>query len=102
MLTLVRKNSVVNATWDEIDFVNVEWTIPAEKMKASRRGAGRMHVVYLSRQALDLFMQLHILAAGSPFVLPSFGQYKHGTIALSSLNRAANHAIQLAQNKGYR
>ncbi len=55
MLTLVRKNSVVNATWDEIDFVNAEWTIPAEKMKASRRGAGRPHVVYLSQQALDLF-----------------------------------------------
>ncbi|WP_433913842.1 tyrosine-type recombinase/integrase [Brenneria populi] len=100
MLTLVRKNSIVNATWDEIDFVNAEWTIPAEKMKASRRGAGRPHVVYLSRQALDLFMQLHILAAGSPFVLPSFGQSQHGTIALSSLNRAANHAIQLAQKQG--
>ncbi|MEQ4513114.1 tyrosine-type recombinase/integrase [Dickeya zeae] len=100
MLTLVRKNSIVNATWDEIDFVNAEWTIPAEKMKASRRGAGRPHVVYLSRQALDLFMQLHILAAGSTFVLPSFGQSQHGTIALSSLNRAANHAIQLAQKQG--
>ncbi|ATA21035.1 integrase [Gibbsiella quercinecans] len=100
LLTLVRKNSIVNATWDEIDFVNAEWTIPAEKMKASRRGAGRPHVVYLSRQVLDLFMQLHILAAGSSFVLPSFGQSQHGTIALSSLNRAANHAIQLAQKQG--
>lgn len=100
MLTQVRKNSIVNATWDEIDFVNAEWTIPAEKMKASRCGAGRPHVVYLSRQVLDLFMQLHILAAGSPFVLQSFGQSQHGTIALSSLNRAANHAIQLAQKQG--
>ncbi|MEI7218067.1 hypothetical protein WCT79_13730 [Pectobacterium carotovorum] len=69
-------------------------------MKASRRGAGCPHVVYLSRQALDLFMQLHILAAESPFVLPSFGQSQHCTIALSSLNRAANHAIELAQRQG--
>ncbi|MEQ9880051.1 hypothetical protein ABRP92_18910 [Pectobacterium aroidearum] len=71
-------------------------------MKASRRGAGAgcPHVVYLSRQALDLFMQLHILAAESPFVLPSFGQSQHCTIALSSLNRAANHAIELAQRQG--
>lgn len=45
-------------------------------------------------------MQLHIFAAGSTFVLPSFGQSQHGTIALSSLNRAANHAIQLAQKQG--
>ena len=100
MLTMIRKNSIVNATWDEIDFVTAEWVIPAERMKASRQGAGRPHVVYLSHQALDLLMQLHILADGSPFVMPSFGQSQHGTIALSSLNRAANHAIALAQKQG--
>lgn len=56
MLTMVRKSNLINAKWDEIDFVNAEWTIPAEKMKTSRQGAGRPHVVYLSIQALDLFM----------------------------------------------
>lgn len=100
MLTMIRKNSIVNATWDEIDFVTAEWVIPAERMKASRHGAGRPHVVYLSHQALDLLMQLHILADGSSFVMPSFGQSQHGTISLSSLNRAANHAIALAQKQG--
>ncbi|HEN3658799.1 TPA: integrase arm-type DNA-binding domain-containing protein [Yersinia enterocolitica] len=100
MLTMVRKSNLIKATWDEINFVTEEWTIPAEKMKASRQGAGRPHVVYLSVQALDLFMQLHILASGSPYVLPSFGQSQHGTVSLSSLNRAATHTIQLAQKKG--
>lgn len=45
MLTMVRKSNLINKKWDEIDFVNAEWTIPAEKMKASRQGAGRLHVV---------------------------------------------------------
>lgn len=100
MLTMVRKSNLINATWDEIDFVAAEWTIPAEKMKASRQGAGRPHIVYLSQQALDLFMQLHVLASGSPYVLPSFGQSQYGTVSLSSLNRAAAHTVELAQRKG--
>lgn len=59
MLTMIRKSNLINATLDEIDFVTAELTIPMKKMKASRQGAGRPHIVYLSQQALDLFMQLH-------------------------------------------
>lgn len=100
MLTMVRKSNLINAKWDEIDFVSAEWTIPAEKMKASRQGAGRPHVVYLSIQALDLFVQLHVLASGSEYVLPSFGQSQYGTISSTSLNRAASHTVELAQRNG--
>ena len=45
---MVRKGELVNATWDEVDFKNKVWTIPAERMKAKRA-----HNVYLSEQALD-------------------------------------------------
>ena len=45
-------------------------------------------------------MQLHVLASGSPYVLPSFGQSQYGTVWLSSLNRAATHTVELAQRKG--
>lgn len=100
MLTMVRKSNLVNATWDEIDFVAAEWTIPTEKMKVSRQGAGRPHVVYLSIQALDLFMQLYVLVSGSEYVLLSFGQSKYSTVSLSSLNRAAAHTFELAQRNG--
>lgn len=100
MLTMTRKSAIVGATWDEIDFKNSEWTIPAERMKASRQGAGRPHIVYLSKQALDLFLQLKILSSESPYVLPSFGQSKYGNISKSSLNRACTHTIQLAQKNG--
>lgn len=44
-ITMLRKSCLINATWDEIDFVTAEWTIPAERMKASRQGAGHPHIV---------------------------------------------------------
>lgn len=66
LLTLVRKSELIEATWSEIDFENATWTIPKQRMKGSNP-----HVVYLSRQALDILVALHTCAAGSNFVLPS-------------------------------
>jgi integrase len=66
LLTLVRKSELIEATWDEVDFENATWTIPKQRMKGRNP-----HVVYLSRQALDIFVALHTCAAGSKFVLPS-------------------------------
>ena len=43
LLTLVRKEELVHATWNEIDFENALWTIPKERMKGSKA-----HNVYLS------------------------------------------------------
>jgi len=66
LLTLVRKSELIQATWDEVDFESATWTIPKQRMKGRNP-----HVVYLSRQALDIFVALHTCAAGSKFVLPS-------------------------------
>jgi integrase len=66
LLTLVRKSELIEATWDEVDFENAVWSIPKSRMKA-----GKAHNVYLSQQALDIFIALHTCAAGSKFVLPS-------------------------------
>ncbi len=66
LLTQVRKSELIQATWDEVDFENATWTIPKQRMKGRNP-----HVVYLSRQALDIFVALHTCAAGSQFVLPS-------------------------------
>lgn len=52
---IVSKNNLVNATLDEIDF-SVEWTIPMEKIKASKEGVGKLLIVYLLQQTIDLFM----------------------------------------------
>jgi integrase len=66
LLTLVRKSELIETTWEEIDFENAIWTIPKQRMKGRKP-----HVVYLSRQALDIFVALQTCAAGSKFVLPS-------------------------------
>ena len=74
--TLVRKSELIEATWSEIDFEHATWTIPKQRMK--RRNP---HVVYLSRQALDILVALHTCAAGSKFVLPSRSVYNKAEYA---------------------
>lgn len=49
LLTFVRTNELINSTWDEIDFKNKRWLIPAERMKM-----GKEHIVPLSDQAIEI------------------------------------------------
>ena len=46
-LTFVRKNELLQATWDEFDLEKAVWKIPAERMKMRLE-----HVVPLNKQAL--------------------------------------------------
>ncbi|WP_273794205.1 tyrosine-type recombinase/integrase [Brucella intermedia] len=48
-LTAARSNEARSATWNEIDFNERLWTIPAERMKA-----GRSHEVPLSDRAIEI------------------------------------------------
>ncbi|MFT7432550.1 MAG: integrase [Alphaproteobacteria bacterium] len=66
MLTFVRTNELINAKWEEIDFENAQWTIPAERMKMSKA-----HIVPLSKQVLELFKLLHELHGNRDFVFPN-------------------------------
>jgi integrase len=66
LLTFVRKNEIVQARWDEFDFDNAAWTIPAERMKMRDP-----HVVPLSRQAIATLEQLKPLSFGSAYLFPS-------------------------------
>lgn len=50
MLTLVRTSELIQATWDEIDFDEAVWEIPAERMKMKKA-----HIVPLSRQVIEIF-----------------------------------------------
>lgn len=94
LLTMVRKSELTNATWDEISFTDALWTIPKGRMK--RRNP---HLVFLSRQALDIFVALKTFAGGSDFVLPS----RYDTDAPMSgatLNQALTLTYKLAQKDG--
>lgn len=66
LLTMVRKSELTDATWSEVNFSDALWTIPARRMK--RRNP---HNVYLSHQALDMFVALRTCAGTSDYILPS-------------------------------
>ena len=66
VLTAARSGEARGATWDEIDFEERVWRIPAERMKA-----GATHRVPLSLQALDLLNEASILRDDSGLVFPS-------------------------------
>ncbi|HCR2995019.1 TPA: tyrosine-type recombinase/integrase [Serratia marcescens] len=82
ILCMVRKSELIEATWDEINFVTTEWRIPAERMKMDNP-----HIVPLSGQALAMFEELKFLAGDSPYVFPSRNGYRH-PISKTTLNAA--------------
>jgi integrase len=63
ILTAARTGEVLNARWDEINFLDHLWTIPAERMKA-----GKEHRVPLSEPALAVLKRL--TGESGEFVLP--------------------------------
>ena len=94
LMTMVRKSELSNATWPEINFSEALWTIPKERMK--RRSP---HLVFLSRQVLDIFIALKTFAGGSEYVLPS--RYDSDLpMSSATLNRILALTYQLAQKDG--
>lgn len=59
ILTAARSGEVRGATWEEIDFDQRLWIIPASRMKA-----GREHVVPLSDMAVDLLNKAKLARKG--------------------------------------
>ena len=78
ILTAARDGEVRGATWDEVDFDNSVWTIPAARMKA-----GRMHRVPLSPQALKLLKSLP-RHEDNPRLFP--GSSRSGSLSENTLN----------------
>ncbi len=66
VLTFVRSSELRGARWEEINFEKSEWRIPAERMKMNE-----LHIVPLSRQAIDILEQLKLINGSKPFVFPS-------------------------------
>lgn len=66
LVTGQRKAEIVSAEWDEFDFKNGWWTIPAAKTKN-----GNPHLVPLSDLALELVQKLKTLSNGSKWLFPS-------------------------------
>lgn len=68
-LVFVRPKELRHAEWAEIDIEKAEWRIPAEKMKARE-----LHIVPLSRQAIEVLERIRPLTgqgAAARYVFPS-------------------------------
>ena len=66
LLTAARSSEVRLATWDEIDWVERKWTVPAERMKARHE-----HQVPLVGRSIEVLRQAEELADGtSELVFP--------------------------------
>ena len=75
ILTAARSGEVRGCSWSEIDLKARLWTIPGERMKA-----GKMHVVPLSGEALDVLERAQLLRSPvSDLVFP--GQNPKRTIS---------------------
>jgi len=65
-LTFVRPGELRHAEWSEFDEDTAEWRIPAAKMKMKA-----LHIVPLSRQALDILKALRPLTGEGRYLFPS-------------------------------
>jgi len=94
LLTMVRKSELQDATWDEVDFENAVWSIPKERMKRSKA-----HNVYLSQQAVDIFIALKTWAGNSRYVLPS--RYDaDAPMSRATFNRITTAVVVRAKKEG--
>lgn len=85
ILTAARSGEVRGATWDEIDFENQVWKIPASRMKA-----GKEHRVPLSEQTIKLLENITRIADCN-HVFPAPRQGQLSDMALTSVLKRMGH-----------
>ena len=66
MLTFVRTGEMIKAEWDEFDFEEKVWLIPARRMKMNKD-----HLVPLSEQSLEILKKVRDLHTNKKYVFPS-------------------------------
>jgi integrase len=69
-LVFVRPGELRHMEWNEVDFENALWSIPAEKMKMREP-----HLVPLSKQAIKILEELQKLTGTSQYAFPSGRTY---------------------------
>ena len=65
-LLTMRPNEAVGVKWQEIDFNNCLWIIPAEKMKMRRE-----HTITLNKQAMALLSIMKPISGHREHIFPS-------------------------------
>lgn len=98
-LVFVRPGELRQAEWSEFNLETVEWRIPAEKMKA-----GVLHIVPLSKQALDVLQEIHPLTGHERYVFPSprTGSRPMSSNGILSALRRMGYAKEEMSGHGFR
>lgn len=94
ILTAARSGEVRGAVWDEIDFDEATWTMPAERMKARRD-----HRVPLSTRALDILAQAKRRGGSEDLVFPSSAG---GQLSDSTFSKLCRDAGEPCTPHGFR
>ena len=84
ILTATRTNEVIGATWNEIDFVDKTWTIPAARMKTKQ-----VHRVPLSPPCIEILERAKALTHGGTLIFPgrTTGKPLSNAVFLMTLRR---------------
>jgi len=89
MLTFLRTGEMIKAEWNEFDFDEKIWIVPAPRMKMKKE-----HIVPLSRQAIEILQELRALHNHPRYVFPSRNTRNH---------HMSNNTILMALDRmGYR
>lgn len=88
LATAVRKNELMLARWEHVDFDAGIWIIPVENQKATRSKRVFDFAIPLAPWTARQFRELRTLAGNSPMVLPARHRTGAETINRGTLNRA--------------
>jgi integrase len=90
VLVFLRTSEMIPGVWPEVDYEDLLWRVPGERMKrirSERKKRTEPHLVPLARQTVDLLEQVKKLSNRSPKIFP--GEYsKSGSIHHGSLLEA--------------
>jgi integrase len=101
LLTFIRTKELRLAEWVEFDLDAAEWRIPAIRMKMAKHMLpGEVHIVPLSRQAVALLRELHMISGNRKFLFPNLRT--SGTCMTSTtINRVLERMGYLGQFSGH-
>lgn len=85
--TMTRPKEAATARWDEIDFKNKLWTIPADKMKQRKD-----HRVPLTQQSMDILNMMRPLSEGSEYIFSGEKNFK-SHVSLFTANAAIKRTL---------
>ena len=103
LLCMCRTGEIRGMRWEEIDWRDNVWRIPAERMKMRRP-----HIVPLSRQAVAILAGLYALTGknGGCFVFPSYCRDKYfspmGKNTINNARRAMGYNARELVGHGFR